>query len=425
MASVLTLETAILAAGILLFAGVLASRFSDLVGVPSLLLFLGLGMLAGSEGLGGIEFDSSAIAQSVGTVALLVILFAGGLETRWSEVKPVLAPGLLLSTVGVTITTVVLGAFAWYMLGTYSDFDIGTHGLGWLDALLLAAIVSSTDAAAVFSVFRGSDVQPRRKLRFLLEFESGSNDPMAVLLTTLLLGFMASGGASGTEVLIALLLQFAVGAAAGVLLGGFAAAIVKRLRLSSSGLYPILVLSCALIAFGLAEAFGGNGFLSVYAAGVMIGNRVDESRDTIIAFHEGLSWLMQIAMFVILGLLVFPSRLLPVAGVAVAMAFFLMFVARPLSVFICLLPFRMSGRELSYVSWVGLRGSVPIILATFPASYGIAGADAIFNVIFFIVLTSVLVQGLTLIPAARILGVLVHPNGGPGDHGEDGDTTAS
>lgn len=407
----MSVEAAILVTGLLLLGGVLASRLSDSLGVPSLLLFLALGMLAGSEGLGGIEFDAPNTAQAIGTVALLVILFAGGLDTRWAEVKPVLAPGLLLSTVGVVTTTLVLAAFAWFVLGTYGQFDVGTGGLDWPEALLLAAIVSSTDAAAVFSVFRTSDVQPTSKLRYLLEFESGSNDPMAVLLTTLILGVMVTGAASTADIIVVLVLQFVVGGVIGVLIAWVAAFVVNRASLSSAGLYPILVLACGLLAFGCADAFGGNGFLAVYTAGVALGNRIEANRDVILGFHEGLSWLMQISMFVVLGLLVFPSRLPPIAGVATAMALFLMFVARPISVMACLLPFTPRRNELAYVSWVGLRGSVPIILATFPSSYGIEGADEIFNVIFFVVVTSVLVQGLTLVPAARWLGVTEEQGG--------------
>lgn len=404
----MTIEAVILVAGVLLCAGVLASRLSDALGVPSLLLFLVLGMLAGSEGIGGIAFDSHRLAQQLGTVALLIILFAGGLETRWKEVKPVLAPGLLLSTVGVVLTTALLGSFAWFVLGTYSDFDLGTAGLTWLEALLLAAIVSSTDAAAVFSVFRTSEVQPLPRLRYLLEFESGSNDPMAVLLTTLILGVMATGGTVTPGLVAAtLLLQFLGGGVVGALIGRVAASLVNRAKLAGDALYPVFVFACSLIVFGLTEGLGGNGFLAVYVAGLVLGNRLHERRQSVVDFHDGLSWLMQIAMFVMLGLLVFPSQLGSVALVAVALALFLMFIARPVSVLMCLLPFRYGRRELSYISWVGLRGSVPIILATFPATYGIGAANQIFNVVFFVVLTSVLVQGLTLVPAARRLGVVV------------------
>ncbi|MGB5350814.1 MAG: potassium/proton antiporter [Polyangiales bacterium] len=404
----MTIESAILIAGVLLLLSVLASRISSALGVPSLVLFLALGMLAGSEGIGSIELDSFDLVQRVGTVALLVILFAGGLDTRWAEVKPVLAPGLLLSTVGVLITTALLGTFAWFALGTYTGFDLGAAGLTWLEAFLLAAIVSSTDAAAVFSVFRTSDVQPVPRLRSLLELESGSNDPMAVLLTTLILGVMATGGGvTAGPVTITLLVQFAAGGVAGGLIGWVAAWVVNRVRPAGEGLIPVMVLAWGLIAFGLTDVLGGNSYLAVYLAGMVLGNRLGPRRQPAVEFHDGLSWLMQIGMFVMLGLLVFPSELGSVAAVGVAIALFLMLVARPVSVFLCLLPFSYRPREKVYVSWVGLRGSVPIILATFPASYGIAGANQIFNLVFFIVLVSVLVQGMSLVPVARRLGVTV------------------
>lgn len=410
----LSIESLVLISGILLFAGVVASKLSDWVGVPALLLFLVIGMTAGEEGVGQIVFNSPHLAQSVGSICLLVILFAGGLDTEWSSVRPVLAPGLVLSTVGVLMTTMLLGAFAWFVLGTYSTFDIGLGGLTWTEAFLLAAIVSSTDAAAVFSVFRTSDVKPRSGIRYLLEFESGSNDPMAVLLTTAILGVMTSGDASAISVAGSLVIQLAVGAVVGVGIGWAGAWIVNRLKLSALGLHPILVLSIGLMAFGFAEVAGGNGFLAIYVCGVVLGNRFVRQKELVMRFQDGLSWLAQLGMFIVLGLLVVPSRLVAVAGVAIAMALFLMFVARPISVFACLSPFRMQRNEVGYISWVGLRGSVPIVLATFPVSYGIEGADEVFNVIFFIVLTSVLVQGMTLVPCARWFGVTedsseVHP----------------
>ena len=245
-----SVETLVLVSGILLIAGVMASKLSDRLGVPALLLFLVIGMVAGSEGIGGIEFESAEIAQALGTVALLVILFAGGLDTAWSEVKPVLAQGLLLSTVGVVSTTLLLGAFAWFMLGDYSTFDVGRTGVTWTQALLLAAIVSSTDAAAVFSVFRTSGTQPVPRVRYLLEFESGSNDPMAVLLTTMILGIMTQAAGSASEIVVKLILQFVLGGLVGLGVGFVGVSLVNRVRLSTVGLFPILVLSIALLSFG-------------------------------------------------------------------------------------------------------------------------------------------------------------------------------
>jgi len=390
----------ILIAGALLLIGALSSKLSERIGVPFLLLFLAVGMLAGSEGIGGIQFDSSSLAANVGTVALLVILFAGGLDTEWKSVKSVLGVGIVLSTFGVIFSTLLLGTFAWFVLGTFSTFSIGATGLTWLEALLLAAIVSSTDAAAVFSVYRTSKVQPIKRIRHLLEFESGSNDPMAVLLTTAILGIMTQGHSTALGLVATLSLQYLVGGAVGLLVGMCGVWVINKITFSAQGLYPIIVLSLGLLAFGLAEMFSGNGYLAVYIAGLVIGNCIKKARLEVLNFHDGLSWLMQIVMFVILGLLVFPSRLLPVAVVATVLALFLMFIARPVGVLLCMLPFRTKMNEMGYISWVGLRGSVPIVLATFPAAYGIKGADDIFNIVFFIVITSVLIQGLTLVPAA-------------------------
>ena len=395
----------ILVGGALILISTLSSKLSDKAGIPVLLLFLTIGMLAGSEGIGGLAFDSPEQAQAIGTVALLIILFSGGLDTRWTSVKPVLLPGLVLSTLGVFLTMITLGVFAKFVLGGYTTFNLGTAGLSWTEAFLIAAIVSSTDAAAVFSVYRTSPVQPKKQLRSLLEFESGSNDPMAVLLTVTLLGVIANGDVLSIELAVTLVKQLFVGGLAGGLIGWAGVKVLNRLQLSTAGLYPMVALGLGLVAFGATEWFDGNGFLAVYLAGLIIGNRIDKGRAEIMNFHEGLSWLMQIVIFVMLGLLVFPSQLLEVAGVSIVLALFLMLIGRPLAVAVCYLPFRPKKEELLYVSWVGMRGSVPIVLATFPATYGLYGASQIFHLIFFFVLVSVLVQGLTLVPAARYFKV--------------------
>jgi cell volume regulation protein A len=401
----MTTELGILIFGTLMLIAVVSSMLADRAGVPSLLLFLTVGVLAGSEGIGGIEFNDPAQAQAIGSIALMVILFNGGLGTDWKAVKTVLAPGMVMSTVGVIIPVFLLGTFAWFILGGYSNFDIGLRGLGWIEALLLAAIVSSTDAAAVFSVYRTSPVQPKKKLRSLLEFESGSNDPMAVLITTSILGIMTGGASSPVAIVGTLLAQFIYGGLTGAAIGWLGTKAVHRLNLSATGLYPILVFAFGCLTFGISALINGNSFLAVYITGLILGNSLKRYRQEVMNFHDGLDWFMQIVMFIMLGLLVFPSQLLPVAGVSIALALFLMFVARPLGTALCLLPFKPKKNDLAYVSWVGLRGSVPIVLATFPATYGIEGADQIFNVIFFIVLTSVLIQGLTLVPAAKWLKV--------------------
>lgn len=416
------LKNPILVSGLLLFVGVLATKIANRVGVPALLLFLLVGMLAGTDTFTwiahvtgnanwtGVPFQSFDLAKSIGEVALLVILFAGGLETKWHTVRPVLLPGIVLSTVGVILTTLLLGLFSWFALNELTRFDIGFDGLTFIEVLLLAAIVSSTDAAAVFSVFRSATDQPNARLRSLLELESGSNDAMAVLLTVTILKFISGEEGSGWYVVMDLFQQLIFGAGIGMLIGWAGASMVSRLRFAARGIYPIFVLSFGFLAYGFAEQIDGNGFLSVYVAGVVVGNRLKRNQDSVLGFHDGLSWLAQIAMFILLGLLVNPSDLWSVALAASAMALFLMLVARPVSVFCCLLPLRVKRNEIAYISWVGLRGAVPIVLATFPYAYGVKNSHLIFNIIFFIVILSVLVQGSTLVACARWLKVTTDPD---------------
>jgi cell volume regulation protein A len=394
-----------LIAGLLLAASIAANKFSHRLGIPALLMFLGLGMLAGEEGPGGIAFDSAETARTIGDYALAIILFTGGLDTSWRSIRPILGKGLALATVGVAVTTLIVGTFAWFVLGSFSTFDIGPRGLTWLQALLVAAIMSSTDAPAVFAQLRSGGVGLRGDLQPLLEFESGSNDPMAILLTTGILGMMGPDGDTLLGLVGLLARELVLGVVVGAALGAAAVTCLTRARLPAQGLYPLAAVSAALITVGCATMAGGNGLLAVYIAGLVIGNRLRPHRASILAFHDGLAWLAQIALFLMLGLLVNPSELLPLAGVATALSFFLILVARPLAVMVCLLPFRTPWRETTFVSWVGLRGSVPIVLATYPSAAGMAEADAIFNVVFFVVLISVIVQGLTLVPAARAVGV--------------------
>ncbi|MGK7915369.1 MAG: potassium/proton antiporter [Prochloraceae cyanobacterium] len=401
----MAIEKIFIGTAVLLLLSIISSKASSKLGIPALLLFLTVGMLAGSEAIGGIEFDDPVLAKSIGDLALTLILFAGGLDTQWQQIRPVLWKGLTLSTVGVVLTMLLLGSFAWFVLGSFSSFDIGTKGITWLEGLLLGAIVSSTDAAAVFSTLRSSNLALKGDLQPLLELESGSNDPMAVLLTTSLIGIMTTADASIINLGISLIQQLVVGSVLGYGFGLGSVGVINHLRLGTQGLYPVATLALALLTFGVTSIFGGNGFLAVYIAGLVLGNRRLVNREIILNFHDGLAWLMQITMFLVLGLLVFPSRLLPIAGVAVAMSLFLMFVARPLSVFLSLAFTHVSFREKLFISWVGLRGSVPIILATFPLMAGIAQADRVFNVVFFLVLTSVLIQGLSLAPVARWLGL--------------------
>lgn len=393
----LSYASVFIAVGLLLLTSVQASQASNRFGIPALLLFLAIGMVAGSEGIGGIAFNDPQVMKLIGDITLTAILFAGGLETRWRQIRPVLGQGLLLATVGVVLTTVLLGSFAWFVLGSFSNFNLGPVGLTWAESLLLGAMVSSTDAAAVFSILRSSQLRLKGNLQPLLELESGSNDPLAVLLVTTLVQVVAQADQVTVGRLGASLLWQIVG---GVLLGLAAGWVVpralKRWHLPSAGLYPVAMIAFVALLFGVTEQAGGSAMLAVYIAGVAIGNQPFPYRETVLSFHEGLAWIAQIALFLMLGLLVFPSQLPSIALVAIALSFWLMLVARPLSVFLCLGTTPIPWREKLFVSWTGLRGAVPIVLATFPAIAGIPGSEQVFNVVFMIVALSVLIQGRSL-----------------------------
>jgi cell volume regulation protein A len=381
-----------LAAAILLMAGIVASRVSSRLGVPALLLFLLIGMFAGSEGPGGIPFDDPTAAQFVGVIALAFILFAGGMDTDRRTISAVMWQGLSLSTLGVLLTALAVGWAATFVFG-----------VSFLEGMLLGAIVSSTDAAAVFSVLRSQRIGLKGTTKPLLELESGSNDPMAVFLTTGMISLL-TGASDGLLALVPMFFQqMIVGAAAGLFCGRGAVLLINLLRLESEGLYPVFTIATVLLTYGATSLLGGNGFLAVYLAGIAMGNAEFIHKRSIMRFHDGIAWLMQMVMFLVLGLLVFPSRLLPVADVSLVMALYLVVVARPLAVMISLAVARLRFRQKVLVSWVGLRGAVPIVLATFPYLAGIPQAELYFNVVFFIVLTSVLIQGTTITKAARLL----------------------
>jgi cell volume regulation protein A len=384
----------LLGAAILLLLSIISSKASGRLGVPALLLFLVIGMLAGSEGIGGIEFSDAAIAQSLGVVALIFILFSGGFDTEWARVRPVLPHGLVLATVGVLLTALAVGAFAMVMLG-----------FSWRESLLFGAIVSSTDAAAVFAVMRSRGVGLKGSLKPLIELESGSNDPMAIFLTMAMVGLLTDPNASVLGLAPAFLMQMIAGAVAGYVLGQGMVYVINKLHLEYDGLYPVLSMALVLLVYGVTTLIGGNGFLAVYLAGLVMGNTSVLHRRSLMRFHDGLAWLMQIVMFLTLGLLVFPSRVFAVAGIGLLTAAFLMLVARPVGVYASLLPFRVSLNKTALIGWVGLRGAVPIILATFPLLAGVQQAETIFNLVFFIVLTSVLVQGSSIPLVARWLRV--------------------
>ena len=387
-------ELYLLIAGALLLASIVGSKASGRLGVPSLLLFLGVGMLAGSDGPGGIVFTNYAAAQSIGTLALALILFRGGLGTPWKEVRPVLGSGLSLATLGVLVTTGLMGAFVHYLIG-----------LPWLSALLLGAVVSSTDASAVFTVLKERRLGLHGKITPLLELESGFNDPMAVFLTLGLTSLIVDPGLSGWSIVPLFLKQMVLGGVVGYALGRASLWAINRLSLQFEGLYSVMTIALALIVFGAAGAIGGSGFLAVYIAGLILGNADFIHKNSLIQFHDGFSWLMQIGMFLTLGLLVNPHELLPTAGLALACALFLVFVARPAAVYLGLAFSSLPRHDRSMVAWVGLRGAVPIVLATFPLLAGVPNSHILFNVVFFIELTSVLLQGTTLSLVARLLGV--------------------
>lgn len=390
-----SLEAILVTTAVLLLLAIVASKAAARLGVPALLLFLCLGMLAGSEGIGGIEFDYPRLAQSVGIVALIFILFSAALDTTWNQIRPVLGSGISLATLGVVISSVLLGWFAvWFA------------GFNLREGLLLGAIVSSTDAAAVFTVLRSKNLALKGSLRGVAELESGSNDPMAVLLTVGMLAVVADPTRSVWSLVPIFLLQLGIGAALGFICGRAMLWLTNHLRLEWEGLYPVLSVALVLATYGITTFSQGSGFLAIYVAGLVLGNASFIHRRTLLLFHDGLAWLMQIAMFVVLGLQVFPSRLLPVASFGLLASAFLMLVARPASVFAALSWSAFNWREKLFLSWAGLRGAAPIILATFPLVAGVANAELFFNIVFFITLTSVLLQGTTIPTVAKWMKVL-------------------
>jgi cell volume regulation protein A len=380
----------------LLLAGVLLSKTSSRFGVPSLLLFLLLGMLGGSEGVLGIEFEDFALAQRYGIVALAFILFSGGAGTAWRDIRPVLAPGVALATVGVLLSALVLGSLAALVLG-----------VPLLEGMLLGSIIASTDAAAVFSLLRSRGVSIAPRLRSLLELESGSNDPAAVFLTVGIITLIQSPDAGLLTLVRLFVVQMGVGLLAGWLFAVAAVRLINRLQLEYEGLYPALTIAFVLITYESTAWLGGSGFIAAYVAGLTFANTEFLHKRSLLRFHDALAWLMQISMFVLMGLLVFPSNLPPVAGPGVLVAAVLMFVARPLAVFVTLAPFRTSVRDMTFIAWVGLRGATPIVLATFPVVAGVANGETLFDVVFFVVLLSVLAQGTTIPAAARRLGLAI------------------
>ncbi len=372
-------------AGILMLFCVFANRLSDRYGIPALLLFLGLGMLAGSDGVGQIQFYDAKLSNHIGTVALIFILFTGGLETRWSEVRPAIFRGTLLSTAGVALTALFLYLCTRYILRIPHDI-----------AMLLSVIVSSTDAPAVFSILRTQKGELKSDLKPRLEFESGSNDPMAILLSMGVIEILSAPVFNGSRLAVDFILQMFLGVAFGIILGKAAIYVLSKLKLAYIGLYPVFGVGLVMVTFSITQIAYGNGFLAVYLCGIILGNSGFMYRRHLLRFHDSLGWIMQIGMFLILGLLVNPSDLGSVFLPSFGCSVFLVFIARPLAVFICLYKSKYTLNEKIFISWAGLKGAVPIILATYPLMINFPNSQFLFNTIFFMVILSVLGQGQTL-----------------------------
>ena len=383
----------ILIAGLLLATGLIAAKAADRVRVPGLLLFLGLGMLLGSEGIGGVEFDNYELARTLGTIGLVLILFEGGLTAGWNEIRPVLGTAISLATVGTVLTAVITGLTAVWL------FDLST-----LEGLLIGSAVAATDSAAIFAVLRGSHL--RKKLARALEGESGLNDPVALLLVTGFIDWIQMSDYGVVDMVGSLALKLGVGLAVGLLIGFAARWCFRNLDLPTPGLYPVASIASAALAYGVPELVHGSGFLSVYITALILGTGPVPARQTTIAFHQGLSWIAQISLFGLLGLLVFPSGLGDIAADGLLLSAALIFIARPLAAFVASAFSPFNSRERLMLGWAGLRGAIPIWLATFPVVAGVGDTDVIFNVIFFVVVTSTLVQGSTFEPLAKRLGVV-------------------
>lgn len=380
----------------LVVASVVFSRVLERTRVPVALVFLAIGMLAGSEGIGGIAFDDYQFAFRIGTAALVLILFDGGLNTPATSVHRALAPASLLATAGVAGTAALTAAGARLL------------GFDWPQAMLLGAIVSSTDAAAVFSVLRSNGIGLRRRVGSTLEMESGLNDPMAVILTVALTAALVRGETpSIPRLALNVVVELAIGGALGYAIGWLARKSLVRLRLRALGMYPVVTLAVALLSFGVTTLLHGSGFLAVYVTGMIIGNGYVPYRAGVVRTHDAMAWLSQIVMFLVFGLLVFPRQLPQVALAGTLLALLLAFIARPLIAFACLLPFRFSPREAGYVGWVGLRGAVPIVLSIYPVLERAPGAHLIFNVVFFVVVVNALLPGATVAWATRLFGMEV------------------
>lgn len=383
-----TTDNSIFLFAILLVVGVITTKFSSRFGLPSLVFFMAVGMVFSHF----IYFDNAFLTQLFGILALIVILFEGGLQTKWTDVRRVIKPSLSLATLGVVLTTVVVGVFAKFILD-----------VSWLEGILFGAIVGSTDAAAVFAVLGNKNI--KRKLTSTLEAESGTNDPMAVFLTMSLIQIIQFPDANGFKLVLYFLWQMGFGLVMGFIMGKLAVWSINRVNLDSSGLYPVLALAFAIFTYSSTALLYGSGLLAVYVMALWMGNADLTYRHSIFRFNEGFAWMMQILMFILLGLLVFPAELIKITWQGLALSLLLMFVARPIGVFISTSFMKFTVKEKVFISWAGLRGAVPIVLATYPLIAGLENGQLFFNVVFFVVLTSALVQGATISPLANKLGL--------------------
>jgi len=400
-------ELLLLAGSVLFFISMLVGKAGHRFGVPVLLLFLIVGMVFGSDGF-GLVFENIQTAHTIGTLSLCIILFSGGLDTKFSEIKPVIVPGVLLAILGVFLTALFTGLFTWWLSGLM----LPSLGLGLLAAMLLASTVSSTDSASVFGILRSKGVVLKNNLRPLLEMESGSNDPMAYMLTIMFMGIIQSGNEPNfLMVLLSITVQLSIGALLGYFLGKAAVSIINRIRMDNASLYPILLLILGIFIFAVTYYLKGNGYLAIYIAGLVIGNSKFVHKRTSMKFMDGFAWMSQILLFLTLGLLVNPAELFDVIIPAALIAIFMIFVARPLSVFMSLTPFRnIRIKDKLYVSWVGLRGAVPIIFAIMPLAADIPNARWIFNIVFVITIISLLIQGTSLPLVAKWLKLADKPS---------------
>jgi len=390
----------LLTLSLLFFISIYLGKLGNRLGIPVLLLFLGVGMFFGSDGV-GINFSNPKEAEIIGTVALCIILFSGGLDTKYADIKPIIRQGIVLATLGVLLTAFITGYFTWWLCGELMP----SLGISLLTALLLSSCMASTDSASVFAILRSRDLKLKHNLAPTLELESGSNDPMAYVLTITFISLIKDGGDPNfLHVIFDILLQLSIGGVAGYGLGRLTILLMNRIKIDNEAFYPIMLLTSCIFMYSFTGFIHGNGYLATYIGGLVIGNSKFVNKRSSVKFFDALAWFSQILMFLTLGLLVNPEELLTVAHIGLIIGVFMIVVSRPVSVFICLLPFKWVGfKDKLFISWVGLRGAVPIIFAIYPLTAGITHSRFIFNVVFFITLLSLLVQGTLLSPIARWL----------------------